>query len=283
MDGILGGFFNWVIQTIFELTGATASQLEITQTSIDFVAGIWDYFILVGIGLTVVYFILDLNRKWMFEGQNMTIKSFAAPLLKLIIAVILMANAGWFFGSLFSFNYGFAIFLDYLGIGSGLGLGDDDLGGNMMKQLGFWEKIIMIFPLILGFAVAIICNLVWAYKALIYKIELIVRTAFAPIALADIYSGLNAAAIKYIKGTLALILYGGCLIILPKLTLAVGAENFLNMMNKMTNIMQSDSFGSAMSDIFNVILAWFGLVICPIAGIGLTGAAKTITKEAMGA
>ena len=63
MDGILGGFFNWVIQTIFELTGATASQLEITQTSIDFVAGIWDYFILVGIGLTVVYFILDLNRK----------------------------------------------------------------------------------------------------------------------------------------------------------------------------------------------------------------------------
>lgn len=283
MDDILGGFFNWVITTIFELTGATASQLNISNGTIQSIHDVWNYFIMAGIGLTIVYFIIDLNRKWMFEGQNMSIKSMAVPFLKLVIAIILMANAAKLFGALCSFNNGFAEALERMDFRPGSLTIDDNLGSDIMKQLGFWEKIIMIFPLIVGFAVGIICNLVWAYKALIYKIELIVRTAFAPVALADIYSGLNASAIKYIKGTIALILYGGCLIILPKVTLAVGAENFNIMMEQMTNVIHNTSFGSTMSDIFNVILSWFELIICPIAGIGLCGAAKALTKEAMGA
>ena len=283
MDKFLAGMFNWVIETIFSLTGATASQLEITQTSIDFVAEIWDYFILFGIGLTVAFFIVDLNKKWMFEGQNMSIKSMMMPFLKLIIAVIAMANAGWLFGALCTFSNGFANFLEGLSIGSSLTPSVDDIGGTMIQQFGFWEKIIMLFPLIIGFAVSIVCNLVWAYKALVYKIELIVRVAFAPIALADVYSGMNATAIKFIKGTLALILYGGCLIIIPKLTLAVGADNFLNMIDTISATVTSADFATSASNVFNVILSWIGLIICPIAGIGLTGAAKTLTKEALGA
>jgi hypothetical protein len=283
MDNFLAGMFNWVIETIFALTGATASQLEITQTSINFVAEIWDYFILLGLGLTVVYFIIDLNKKWMFEGQNLSLKTMMLPFFKLIIAVIVMANAGWLFGALCSFSNGFARFLEGLSIGNSLTPNVNDVGGTMIKQFGFWEKIIMLFPLIIGFAVSVVCNLVWAYKALVYKIELVVRVAFAPVALADVYSGMNASAIKFIKGTLALILYGGCLIIIPKLTLAVGADNFLNMMDEISTTVASADFVTKTSNVFNVILSWIGLIICPIAGIGLTGAAKTITKEALGA
>lgn len=285
MDDILAGFFNWVIDMMFSLTGATAEQLQITDATIASISDVWDYFIMMGIGLTVVFFILDLNKRWGFEGQSLTLKTMMIPMLKLVIAVILMIKAGTIFSFICDFNNIFANALENMDFAKGIKMPTENgtAGDNIMKVLGFWEKIIMIFPLVIGFAVGIICNLVWAYKALIYKIELIVRVGFAPIALADIYSGLNASAIKYIRGTLALVLYGGCLIILPRVTLAVGAASLQDAMDTIAAMASGTDLSNGISNVFNVILQWFSVIICPIAGIGLTGAAKTLTKEAMGA
>lgn len=279
---MIGEIIDWVIIQVISLSGTTAAELEIDNTTISLIHTVWNYFILVGIGLTVIYFIIDLNKKWMFEGQNMSIKTIFIPFAKLVIAIILMANAGALFGALCTFNNGFATEVE--GWFAVTPVGSISIGKKLVDSLAFWEKIILLFPIIMSLAVALICNLVWAYKALVYKIELVVRTAFAPIALADIYSGLNATAIKYIKGTLALIIYGGCLILIPRLTMTVAVTELTNMMTDLENDIISGALPlDVTTNIFEVILSYLKIMIAPIAAIGLTGAAKTITKEALGA
>lgn len=279
---MIGEIIDWVIVQVISLSGITAADLTVDNTTIHLIDNVWNYFILVGIGLTVIYFIIDLNKKWMFEGQSMSIKTIFIPFAKLVIAVIVMFNANTLFASLCSFNNGFAtVVQSWFSVS---GIPSISIGKKLVDSLAFWEKIILLFPIIISFAVALICNLVWVYKALTYKIELIVRTAFAPIALADIYSGLNASALKYIKGTLALIIYGGCLILLPRLTMAIACTGLIADMTQLqTNITNGTLPLDVTVNIFAVVLSYLKIMIAPIAAIGLTGAAKTITKEALGA
>lgn len=277
MGDFLGGIMDWIVYEVIDLSGTSAENIKITQEQMNLVQPIWQYFILFGVCLTIVYFVIELNKKWAFEGQSLSIKTVFIPFAKLTIAIILMANAAKLFGVLASFNNGFAEWSE--GIATSFVYGGDEgneVGASIMKNLDFWAKIIIIFPIIMAFSVTLICNLVWVYKALLYKVELIVRVAFAPIALADIYSGLNANAIKYIKGTLSLILYGGCLIMLPKLCIMIGLGDFMQIWN---NLATGDVDAKG---IFDIILAFVKIIVAPIAAIGLSSAAKNLLKEAVG-
>lgn len=295
---MIGDIIDWVLIQVMSMSGASAAELRIDNTMLGAVQGVWDYFIIVGIGLTIIYFIAELNKQWAFEGQTMSLKTMFAPFFKFVIAIILMANAANIFGAIATFNNTFADWSetamtstmpDTCSSCGGKLISDNikncpycgaelsgGIGQTFVDNLGFWEKIIMLFPIIITFAVILICNLVWVYKALCYKVELLARVAFAPIALADCYNGFNANAVRYIKGTIALILYGGTLILLPKLTVMIAMADLAAMMNDLTTSI-------SVTGVFDVILAYVKFIIAPIAAIGISGAAKTLTKEAVGA
>lgn len=277
MADFLGGIMDWIIQQVIDLSGTSAEQIKIDQTQIALIDPIWHYFILFGVFLTIVYFIIEINKKWAFEGQMITIKTIFIPFAKLIIAIILMANAANIFGVIAGFNNSFADWSENLSSSFTNSESGQGVGATIMNSLDFWAKVIIMFPIIMAFAVTLICNLVWIYKALLYKVELIVRIAFAPIALADIYSGLSSTAIKYIKGTISLVLYGGCLIMLPKLCIMIGLGDFLISWNTLV------AGGIDAKSIFDIIVNWLKIIIAPIAAIGLSSAAKTILKETVGA
>lgn len=270
----IGDIIDWVIKEVIKSAGATAAQLNVSAEQLALIHGIWQYFILAGIGLTIVYFIVEINKRWAFEGQNMTLKTMFNPFIKFGIAVALMANAGEIFTVIATFNNTFAGWAADVGTGEGGGAAQS-IGETLVNNLDFWQKIIMIFPTILTWIISLVCSLVWVYKAMLYKMELIARIAFAPIALADVYSGFNSTAVKYVKGTIALIIYGGTLIILPKLCISIA---FMDMADMMKELTAQASLGNVME----VILAYVKLMIAPIAAIGLSSAARQITKEAVG-
>lgn len=292
MDKILGDFVNYIIKTLLEFTGVTKVWLEIGNGDLAIMQEIWDYFILAGLGMSIVYFILELNRKWAFEGQSLTLKSFFVPFLKLVFSVALMSQAAKLFGAFASFNNAFVDFAD--GFGSAGFTATGGVGEAITSALGFWGKIMLIPILVLTFAVTVLVNLVWAYKGLTYKVEFLARFAFAPIALADIYSGQNANALRYLKGTIALILYGGCLMIIPKMTIQVAISGLSNSFMKFTEVVTAagEKLGQLVVDDtvlaqaaqapFDIILGLISVAIAPIAAVGLVSAAKQITKEAIG-
>lgn len=272
---ILGEMLVWVLTQLISNSGVSKDELTMDNTYVTTQGfqAVWEYFILIGIGLTIVYFLIEINKRWALEGANMTFKNMFAPFLKLIIACVVMMLSAQFYGWLLSFNNFIAEWADALTFTTALG-GTDEQIRDAINNMDFWAKIIMILPALIMFLVSILCNLVWIYKALLYKFELLIRVMFAPIAMSDVYSGNNTTATRYVKGTLALILYGMCLIIIPRMVNGFVIDGFLQELK--------DLFTAGGWEIFDVIFAFVKMAVAPIAAIGLTSAVRQITKDAVG-
>ena len=61
---MIGDIIDWVLIQVMSMSGASAAELRIDNTMLGAVQGVWDYFIIVGIGLTIIYFIAELNKQW---------------------------------------------------------------------------------------------------------------------------------------------------------------------------------------------------------------------------
>ena len=278
---IIGDIIDWIIQFVINCSGASAAELKIDNTQLGMISGIWDYFIIVGIGLTLIYFLYEVNNIFIFQQGSFTLKSMLVPFVKLALAIGLMSQAGHIFGMIAGWNNGFADFCEGLFTESSEATGIS-VGQQICDSLDFWSKIAMLFPLLLSLLVTWLCRLVWVYKAFVYKVELIARLMFGTVAFADVYSGANSNAMKYLRGTLALVVYGGLLIVLPKMVVTLAVTDFANYQTELQNIVANQS-GDAATAIFDIVLGFLKLIVAPVAAIGISGAAKQITKEAFGA
>lgn len=276
----IGNIIDWVIEELLK-TGCDTSYVKLGN--IDnletIVNTMWGYIQTFAIGLTIIFFLLEINRHWVFEGNDMTIKTLVAPFIKLLAAIAFIGFSGRLFGAICGINDSFVEWADseftsILTADLTSGLEGTSVGDIVNNKVGFLEKVILVLPVLLAYLITIVCNLVFIYKGFLYKVEFIARLMFAPIAMADVYSWQNANAIKYIKGTLALVLYAVCLVVLPKVTMAIAIGDFQNAVDVMKD-------GNC--DVLVIILKLLELCVAPIAAIGITGAAKTLTKEAVGA
>lgn len=263
----------YALTQCIEGMGASPEDLQVPASLFGAGSGfqtVWDYFMLLGIGMTIIYFLIEMNKRWALEGANMTFKNMFAPFLKLIIACVVMMLGADIFGWLLSFSNHLAEWAEANVTFTSIEGGQYEAVREAVKKQDFWAKIILILPTILMYLVSLLCNLVWIYKAMLFKVELVARAMYAPIALADVYSGNNANASRYIKGTVALVLYGVSLILLPKL---VGSIALMDLAGINT---------AAGGDVLALVLECVKLMIAPIAAIGLSSAARQITKEAVG-
>lgn len=276
----IGNIIDWVIEELLK-TGCDTSYVKFDNvTNLETIVNtMWGYIETFAIGLTIIFFLIEINRHWVFEGNDITMKSIAAPLIKLVAAVGIISFSGDIFGGILGMNDTFVNWADgaftaALSADLNSGLNGTSVGEIVNNKVGFLEKVILVLPVLLAYLITIACNLVFIYKGFLYKIEFIARLMFAPIAMADVYSWQNSNAIRYIKGTIALVLYAGCLVILPKITMSIAIVDFQNTAQEM---IQGDV------DVLVIILKILELCVAPIAAIGVTGAAKTLTKEAVGA
>ena len=264
---------NSMLQSMLEFLGAVlsidASQITFTQSDVDIVTKVWDYFALAGIGLTLVFFLIEMNQKWALEGGDMTFKSFFAPFLKLLIAVGVMSQGGKIISYILMIGNAWATDLSNKIVVGNKNEVDVSSLSNAMNSLGLLEFIVLLSPMLLVFICGIVIRLIWGYKAVLYKMEVLMRVSISPIAFADLYSGHNSNAIRWLKGFLALVLYGAMLTILPKLGMSMGITGV--------------SMGVDTANIWSMLMGVASFLVAPFAALSCASVVKQATREALGA
>lgn len=272
MKDLLIDLIEWMTTS----SGTSSKTIEF-GSEISLIGEMWNYFAIVGIAMTLIYFLLEMNRKFALEGGDLTIKSFFAPFLKLMIAVGILAQ-------------GDKIIILILGLNNGMANAANGWfsGGSFQEKLnakmaeltsvfGSWGILnltAIITPLLLGFIISMVLKLVWWYKGLVYKLEVVFRIGLAPVALADVYSGQNSGAIRYLKGFLALGIYGAALVALPNLSMQLAVLSFDAASSEI-------DFGTA---IWGTLAGFFQIAfVAPFAALSCANAVRTAAKEALGA
>ena len=260
-----------------------------------FIKNAWNYLALIGVGMTLIYFLIEMNQKLAIEGsQNMTMKSLMAPFLKLMIAIVILCNGSKITMGLLSINDTFVAHFNGTTISSSSSSTpstpststtststDPDTAGmdassaevyvkmrDAMADLGMVQAVIFCLILLLAYLVSLVLMLVWMYKAVSYKLEVLFRVAITPIALADVYSGSHSNAFRWLKGFLALALYAVAIIILPKIATLLGAS------------LLTTGLGSG-AGLWDLTRALFTLFVAPFAALGVASTVKQMCKEAL--
>lgn len=278
MDDVLNGLLDALINGGGS-TDAIAESLKFKEATMSIVNSIWGYFVIFGVGMTLVYFLMEMNNRYALDGRDMNFKTFFAPFLKLMIAIAVLSQGARIVGWLMDFHNGF---IDYANVnfnfasadvstGNGL-LGVQTQGEGFIGGLAFFGKVVLIIPLMLMWIVNLILSLVWQYKAISFKIEYLFRVAVTPIALSDVYSGQNANAIRWLKGFIALSLYGMAFIVIPRIGGAMAVAGLTD-----------PATGGVVGTVWAFIRSLAEMIlIIPIAELGVLSAIKQLTKEVMG-
>ena len=155
--------FKCLLQAIFDTATIDPAWLKFGGTEnaalLDAVRTVWGYIGFFGMALTLIYFIIEINSKLAIEGaQNMTMKSFMAPFIKLAFACVILYNGGNIVGALLSVNDAMVdkakiVFTeDAIEDTDGDGIPDDnqEIFDNMndtFKDFGLVEKALIIIVL----------------------------------------------------------------------------------------------------------------------------------------
>lgn len=275
VDEIINKMVTFLLELAINNQGVQPESLHISETAIVLIRPLWSELSLVGFGLTIVFFVVEINKIYAFEGRDMNIKSFLKPFLKFAVALYALSNATEIISTFLNWHNSFVTFVDGAFSAGDLG----DLDGNSVAQdlldsMSTVTKIISVFFLCPTFSFGLIMSLVWTYKAYGYQFELIYRVGITPIALADIYSGMNANAIKWLKGFFGLALYGVSFMAIPRLGTIIMIDQFTKSLDALMD--------GSVASIIPLITTLLGALLVPVAELGVLSTIKQMCKEAIG-
>ena len=299
MEKLTETIFNFLFSTFEYLTsagGANVELLKISPNTIHVAVWIWSYIGIIGSGVSLIYFLFELNQKVAFEGHDMTLKSFFAPFLKLFMAFVLLQYGGRMVDSILNFYNGMLDDVKSITISADgavidesetppSGSDGDDTDPEAEKneakekirtsvsEAGIIEVLALLPLALIMWLIQIVLSFVWDYKALVFKIEFLWKMGITPIAMADVYNGSHSNAMRWIRGLLATAIYGASFILVAKLGNGLVTGN----MSDMITAMSSGTAGLVSG--FKSILMF---IVVPFAELGVLGAIKQATKEALG-
>ncbi len=274
------------------------SSYWLDGTSGTIVSSIWDAFMFLGICLSVVYFILEINRTWVFEAQNMTYKTVLTPIIKLGISLSVLSKGEWLIGWILQlYNSAISTFADAVATQDTMLnlVTTEDEGVKAIKESfsgwGLFFMLMLLLILLLVSVINVVLKVVWWYKCILVKLELLVRIMVTPVAIGDIYQGRNSNMVRWLKGFLALGLYAGCMIVLPILSASIAMDMFKENMTSgfLQFVVGEDGIApsgikivaTAGLDFFGYIRAMAGIMVSPFVALGAVSIAKQLSKEAL--
>lgn len=277
----MGDFLCDLLEGMVMTSGLDATNFQFSQPEVSIVQGMWNYFVIVGIGMTLIYFIMELNRKFALEGGDLNFKSMFAPFLKLLIAIVVLSQGAKIVGGILSLNN---VMLTEVKSEIDKGLTKGSGGVSLESSLepmkaaindwGFFPAVGALIPFLACWLVSMVLKVVWWYKALLYKVEVLFRLGITPIACADIYSGANSTAIRYLKGFMVLGIYGVAMCCLPEIANALA----------LAQLAEAFKEGLSFSGLWDIIEGIIRLgLLAPFAALSCASVARTAAKEALGA
>ena len=265
------GLFDTIIQLCTGANWGVQDDLILEQSNIEIAQTMYRYFLVIGIGMTIVYFLMEMNKQYALQARDLNIKTIGVPFLKLLTAIAVLAKGADIISWILSFNNGLITYAKNNFI-----LQSKDLnevfngvsGDTLVGGASFMTLIGMLVPALICWLVGIVVGLVFKYKTLTYKMELIFRTGIAPIALGDVYSGENSTAIKYLKRFLALGLYGMAFVVIVNIGASMIGSGVTGTLT-----------GAGGLEAIKVMLQ---CLIIPFAELGALGIAKQACSEVLG-
>lgn len=247
---------------------------DVSTATGSFVQVMYDAIKIIGIGLTIVYFLLEINQKLALEGRDMTMKTFLAPFLKFMIAFAAIEQSGKIVGWIIGFGDSLLNTISNV-ITGGTSIFESESWTQSMADVitlvspaGFFAALLLCVVGLLALLVGTILKLVWWYKSILYRVELLARVSYLPIAVSDVYNGSHSNCIRYIKGFLVHVIWGASMIGLPNLVMSIAFANF--------EVAIEDG------QVFSAIGAILSLLVVPFAAIAVTSTIKQVVKEAVG-
>lgn len=282
------------------LTGMTISPETLKFDSTSNIIGtngvieqMWGVIASIATTLTILYFVLEINRKMMFERDDFTLKSIGAPLFKLIIAIAIIDNGVDIINGILSGHDALVTQAADWGSSADTAI-TYTAEKNPFKSFGLIQQLAIFIPMIVAWMISLVVTFLFWYKAIGYKIEFLFRIGITPIALADIYSGNNSNAIRWLKGFLGLVLYGVSFLVLPKIAYALADGMIIKLLedngtltkDAINGIKNGKDTGSIIAilagdSIWTVIKYIIMKMLAPIAALGSLSAVKQMTKEAV--
>lgn len=299
MGEALGHMFLWALNGLLNSGGCSKDDLKIDTNMLTFSNWLWGYLMIIGLGFTLVYFLFEMNQKLALEGHDLNIKSIMAPILKLAIACILLMNGASIVGNILGFHNNFVDKASDYSVGNfrldsaGTSVGEETDTGNegtesmdeetakeqiMTAINGFGVlQLVGLLPFVLIMAIIqMVLSIIWKYKALVYKLELLWKIGITPIALSDIYNGSHSNAIRWIKSLLAMALYGASFILIVKLGNSMVLGSYADVARDLSN--GEVSISLVLTAVKNIL----SFVVIPFAELGVLSAIRQATKEALG-
>lgn len=275
MKDFVKDFAEMMLSVCMDLSGVSPTLLCVDASVVQAINPFWNALCIFAVGLSIVYFLIEMNKKYLFEAKDMNIKSMFLPFLKLGLSIGVLSMGADLVSSILGFHNAFITKIDndmvYSMTASPMTGGEiSTVAGKLVDSMGFWTQIFACLLFMFGWIIGAIVQLVWNYKALTYQLELLLKVGVTPVALADVYSN-SQGAIKWIKSLLAFVLYGASFMVVPKIGMIVASGQFTSAINGF----------SSDPNIFNVFSGIIAIIIIPIAELGVMGSVKQLCKEVL--
>lgn len=273
MKDVLAGLFQTILDLCSGANWGVPNLLQITDNEINIARTMYKYFLVIGIGMTIVYFLIEMNKQYALQARDLNIKTIGVPFLKLLASIAVLSQGSKIIGWILDFNnslvtYAQTHFTMTSGANDLANISNEISGDDIVNTLTFMNLIVILVPALICWLVGIIIGLVFKYKAYAYKIEVIFRTGIAPISLGDIYSGENSTGVKYLKRFLALGLYAMAFVVVVNIGAGITSGTFLDALTS--------------GDTWKVLQGTLECFIVPFAELGALGIAKQACNEVLG-
>lgn len=198
---------------------------------------VYESLIILGVGMLIFYFLLDLNKSIFMNGSNVTFQTMITPMLKLGAGYIIIVNGGTLIGYFLSFCNWWTDFCSNTTIDAGADSSATFQAEmvssvrEMIDGMGLVPSIIAFLPIVILFILQLVVAVIFMYKAISWKLELSLRIAMAPISFGDIYDGKNSNMLRYLKKILSAVLYAGIML----LVIRFGTVLYVNMFQDISN------------------------------------------------
>ena len=249
-------------------------------TSLEFtvVTNVYQYLRVIGVGLLIIYFLMDLSKVFLLSGGEFNIKGMVVSFLKFAIGYAVIAKGMWLLSSLFGLNNalltefqrrlgGASITAENVVMRNTLTATKESLYGTI-SELSMWDCLGMMSGLAIVRLLAIGTSAVVMFQAVSRKLEILVRAAMMPVALGDCFNGEQSVGVRNIKKFAALVLWGFAMKLLLQIAGNLSA----------TYLVRNLSDACDLNSMGNLIR----LILIPLAAGGMCAALKQVCCDLFG-
>jgi hypothetical protein len=228
--------------------------LDVTQGAF---SSIWTtissaYTVIKTVGLTLVIIFFSTELFDLYAEDRLNAELFIRVFIKLVVSILIMENG---FQIVEIFIGMSSLIFDKLTDGVSSTLATNHCNYNYLLQAGLFEGIGELGKIVVPYATLSATLMVMQFFCYLRLIDVLVKTLFAPIGMADLgFKGTSGSGWRYLKKLMASALQGGVMLIIlfVQSLLAINANWFVTLILYITMIMTFRKASAIASDILGV-------------------------------